>query len=288
MFCHKCGTQIADGAGFCQKCGAKIINGTAAQQPIDESKAIVGQSNMGAEPIADNPAYSGNMATNGYAFKAFVDNHVRMNTKFQSADDLINNSKPMGFVWICVGVLSLIGLLLGAINIGGASGILAGVLLFGGFFGYCATFIASGIIRTKYRRKFYGAFEGEIDIERFRAFLDANLKTVSPYFHECGYLKERGGLGTIISNAVSQAAQEVFLACECGAKKKSMATICIRSDISNPGSGRIQYFVDATHRGFLIDGRAAGFLAHGCLIKTAPIMQAAIEYYLKNVASQTK
>lgn len=278
MFCHKCGTQIADEASFCQKCGTKIIDGAAAQQPIVESQAIVEKSNMGAEPIADNPAYSSNMETDGYAFKAFVDNHVRMTTKFQSADDLINNCKPMGFVWICFGVCALAGLAGGPV----------GVLVIGGFFGYCATFIASGIIRTKYRRKFYGAFEGEIDIERFLAFLDANLKTLSPYFHECGYLKERGGLGTIVSNAVSKAAQEVILVCECGAKKKSMATICIRPDISNPDSGKMQYFVDATHRGFLIDGRAAGFLAHSCLIKTAPIMQAAIEYYLKNVAGQTK
>lgn len=24
MFCHKCGTEIADGAGFCHKCGTKV------------------------------------------------------------------------------------------------------------------------------------------------------------------------------------------------------------------------------------------------------------------------
>lgn len=27
MFCHKCGTQIADGAAFCHKCGAKVVIG---------------------------------------------------------------------------------------------------------------------------------------------------------------------------------------------------------------------------------------------------------------------
>ena len=25
MFCHKCGTQIADGAAFCYKCGTKVV-----------------------------------------------------------------------------------------------------------------------------------------------------------------------------------------------------------------------------------------------------------------------
>ncbi len=35
MFCHKCGSQVADGAAFCHKCGAKILYEDAAQQPAD-------------------------------------------------------------------------------------------------------------------------------------------------------------------------------------------------------------------------------------------------------------
>ncbi len=35
MFCHKCGSQVADGAAFCHKCGAKILHEDAAQQPTD-------------------------------------------------------------------------------------------------------------------------------------------------------------------------------------------------------------------------------------------------------------
>lgn len=269
MFCNKCGTQIADGVSFCHQCGTKIIYGAGAQWPMDASQAPAEQGNAAA--VA--PAYSRGMTDDSGAFRAFVDNHVRQTTKFQSAEDLISNSKPMGFVWICFGVPALAGLV-------GAG--LVGLLALGGFFGYCATFIASGIIRTKCRRKFYGEFEGEIDIEGFHAFMDAHLKTLSPYFHECGYLDRRGGLLTMIGNAASRAAQEVTLACVCGPKKKSMATICIRPDITNPASGRKEYFVDATYRGFLIDSRASGFLAHACLIKTAPVLSATMEYYLKN------
>lgn len=35
MFCHKCGSQVADGAAFCHKCGAKILDEDATQQPTD-------------------------------------------------------------------------------------------------------------------------------------------------------------------------------------------------------------------------------------------------------------
>lgn len=44
----------------------------------------------------------------------------------------------------------------------------------------------------------------------------------------------------------------------------------------------MQYIVDAVCNGFMFDGRSVGFFGHACLIKTAPILQAAIKYYLKN------
>lgn len=188
----------------------------------------------------------------------------------------------MKFAWICLGALSLLGLILGATNLGGAVGALVGILIIGGFIGYAVVFIASGVIRKQYRDKFYGEFEQEINIESFLVFLDGHLKTLSSYFHECGYLDQRGGLQTSISNAVAGAFKEVTLACVCGPKKKSLATICIRPDVRDPDSGRKQYIVGAVYRGFLIDGRAAGFLGHACLIRTAPVLQAAMKYYLKH------
>ena len=37
MFCHKCGTQIAAGAGFCHKCGTKVVYGETVPQDMDTS-----------------------------------------------------------------------------------------------------------------------------------------------------------------------------------------------------------------------------------------------------------
>lgn len=39
MFCHKCGTQIADGSVFCQKCGAKQIGDNMKQQAVAPAPA---------------------------------------------------------------------------------------------------------------------------------------------------------------------------------------------------------------------------------------------------------
>ncbi len=52
MFCHKCGSQVADGAAFCHKCGAKILYEDAAQQPAD-TRAPDGelQQTGSAEPV---------------------------------------------------------------------------------------------------------------------------------------------------------------------------------------------------------------------------------------------
>lgn len=33
MFCHKCGTQLVDGATFCQKCGAKVLDSQPTSAP---------------------------------------------------------------------------------------------------------------------------------------------------------------------------------------------------------------------------------------------------------------
>lgn len=142
MFCHKCGAQIAEEAAFCQKCGTKIVYGDAPQ--------LTEQAAVGAAPVAAAPLHAPNTAANKDNFKKFVDNHIQATTQFQSVDDLINNSKPMTFVWFWLGALSLLGLILGAINLGGMVGALMGLLLMGGFIGYAVVFIVSGVIRKQY------------------------------------------------------------------------------------------------------------------------------------------
>lgn len=231
MYCEKCGVKILDGASFCQNCGASV--GEAKTQ-------------QAGQQVGD--------------FKAFVDNHVRKTTKFQSAEDLIETSKPWKFAWICVGVLSLIGLVLNEKNCDGKYGVIEVLFICGGFLGYVLVFLASVFIRRQYREKFSGKININIDYDDYVAFLNEHLKDVSTYFHECRY-------------------KDGYIACECGSKGQYLATISIRPDSANPKSGQEWYYVNAVLNEFFIGWCEGGFWGHGCLIRTAPIMQASIEYY---------
>ena len=146
----------------------------------------------------------------------------------------------------------------------------------GGFFGYVATYFASAIIRSTYETKFVGNFSSGIDIDNFRAFLDKHLQYISPYFHEWGFLSRKGFVA-ILDNHLSNMAKEVRICAEFGSKRKQLVVFYIRPK----KSGDQCYRASALKNGFLVDGRMAGFLGHGTLIRTAPILQAAMEYYLK-------
>lgn len=158
MFCHKCGGQLAEGASFCHKCGTKIVYGDNGLWSVETSAAANehGETNRQMQKngtVTVQKIETGHAAnSNGSNFKMFVDNHVRETTKFQSADDLLTNSKPWRFVWICVGISSVIGVKLGAGR--DLMEWLLVILIFGGLFGYTAVFITSGIIRMNYREKF--------------------------------------------------------------------------------------------------------------------------------------
>lgn len=156
------------------------------------------------------------------------------------------------------------------------------MLVFGGFFGYAVTFIASAIIRKQYRMKFKGEFIGNINIENLIAFLNESMKIISADFHEWGYLSKKG-LVSVLENAAANAAKEVRICAEFGAKRKDLVVFYIRPQNISEKSEKMFYFTDALKNGFLVDGRAAGFLAHGSLIKTAPILHAVMEYYLKQI-----
>lgn len=264
MFCHKCGAQIAEGADFCHKCGSKAAYADAAQQPIDKSPSIIGQENVSAEAarsVVTAPVHFPDTVTHEEDFKEFVDKHVRVTTKFQSAEDLLENSKPHMFLWYCFGIPAVIGL---------AAGGPVGALVFGFVFGHTARWIAGGIIRNRYIVETIGRFEGNIDISDLLQFLNVHLSYLHPYFHEGKY---NAGV----------------LSIPFGIRQKSTAIIHIMPDKESAGSDSWKYVFDAQNNPSMLSRIIGASIftliqicepRHTCLFKTVPILQAAMEYYL--------
>ncbi len=261
MFCHKCGAQIAEGAVFCHKCGTKAVYEEDAAQPTEQAVVSVA-------PVAAAPMRSTNTMTNQDNFKEFVDNHIQATTKFRSAEDLLKNSKPQMFLWLCFGIPAVIGLVAGGP---------VGSLLFGLVFGHTARWIAGGIIRNKYIAETVGRLNGKIDINDLLRFLNEYLNYLYPYFHE-------GKLNAGV------------LRIPFGIKQKSTAIIHVIPDKESAGADSWKYVFDAENDPTVLS-RIIGITIfsviqiyspkHTCLFKTVPILQAAMEYYLKQYREGT-
>lgn len=269
MFCNKCGNKLPEDSGFCPKCGTKIVSADTIQQTSDMSAPTT---QPGAINIAEpsHPATTSVQASiptaNENDFKAFIDNHVRMNTKYQSAEDLLKKSKPLAFfLSMCFGIPTIIGLV--------AAGPI-GALLFGIFFGHVARFIAGGIIRFRYSYKTSGKFDRSIDTDELIRFFNERLGYLSPYFHEWKPISA----GTIGASF--------------GIKQRSTALISIIPDKESPGSKGVEYIFNAKNNPSTsilskIIGQTffslfqIGEPQHDCLFKSVPILRAAMEYYLK-------
>ena len=258
MFCYKCGTQIAEGADFCHKCGAKVVSGKESDENSFQEENV---STARAKPEPIMPGVPVQAALSD-GFKEFVDNHVRTTTKFQSAEELLKNSKPQMYLWFCFGIPVIIGFMMGGP---------LGALVFGLFFGHVARLIAGGIIRNKYIAETIGTFDGSIDASDLLQFLNVHLSYLHPYFHEG---KCNAGV----------------LSFPFGEKQKSTVLIHIMPDKDSPDSERWKYVFDAQNNPSMLS-RIVGLTVfsliqihepkHTCLFKAIPILQAAMEYYLK-------
>ena len=239
MFCHKCGNQSVEGAGFCPKCGTQLVVGEATQQTPAEPVQTVAE-----------PTYQQSVTDAG--FKEFVDNHVRTTTKFKSAEDLIANSKPLTFMWWIMGV-SLLGIF---------GGLVVFVTL---FLGYIAAYFAGRIKYLQVWRKYVGNHTEKIDIEGLIKFLNTNLQYLSPHFKDWKYAgPDSFGLDIIESEFTKNIDTLITFG-----KNDNSYTISARK-----GKSVTFNVLTRTDAGF---GRLA------CLYKTAPIISAAIKYYLKGI-----
>jgi len=83
MFCHKCGTQIDEGASFCHKCGTKVIY-------PDSVQSASGGESVQEETVANTPIQTNAPAsllyTNAASLESPGDSQSRENTQAQTAE----------------------------------------------------------------------------------------------------------------------------------------------------------------------------------------------------------
>lgn len=286
MFCHKCGTKVTEGAGFCHNCGAKMVQEVIGQEPLNVFPINNKPKNTIAEgPLPQTSAASvqtinrDNMpSANGNDFKAFVDSHIQSTTNFQSAEELLNSRVPIKFVWKCLGVSAIFGIL--TFN--------PILLLFAILLGYGVACVIGAVKRIRYPAKYDGKFEGNVDLEDLIQFLNMNLTYLSPYFHEWGFLTRegfgvRGALLTSLAESTSERLKEIRLCTGFGEKEWRLAVLYIRPDILQPDSGQMEYFADVENKisGLPFLSHSTGFSKYVDMVKIAPILQATMEYYLK-------
>ncbi len=258
MFCHKCGSQLPEDAIFCNKCGIEVKRAETIQQTASELHSTYQQI-----PVEHTPSVKlspvAPIATND--FKEFVDSHVRSNTKFQSADDLLSNGKPLQFAWICFGIGSIVGLV-AIFPIG---------LLIGALFGYVVAFVI-GLTR---RIKMFSQINpiavdiDLIDLNQLVHFLNLHLKYLSPNF----YNWECYGDDTVTCKFNRKA--EVFITFSITSKGRNAYTISARKS---------SVWIIAT--GSSISHTNAGFSEYRCGYLATPILSAAVEYYIQSIGSQ--
>jgi len=286
MFCEKCGTQIAEDTKFCSKCGAKVVHKEVVQQEADSKAQEL------TEPIAKEESVKVN-EDQKEDFREYVENHIRKNTEFQSAKELLNSKVPLRFAKISFGIPAALGAAIGILGSGSLIVALFVSLFFAFTFGYLAAYISCGIVKGRYLFKHIGKFDGNIDIDALRQFLNEHLSYLQPYFHEWGYLRRegfniRGIVETTITEMASKALKEVNICTEFGEKQWRLVVISIRPDKLNPDSGKMEYTFEAENRrsGSPFSSHDMGFARYKCLVQTVPILQAAMECYLKCYKSE--
>ena len=267
MFCHKCGNQISNDAAFCQKCGVKVVASETTEIPL---RATVPESLSPSTDASVTPVRSATqrntLVDNGGDFKKFVDNYVKTNTKFASAEDLLKNSKPMMFAWLWIFIPAFLGLFLPPFPVG-----IIGL----GILGYGVAFFVGIVLRVKLNkreRSLKSRPAGEVNMDDLVRFLNTNLQYLSPYLSEWERVSDK----TIV----------------CKFTKKTNAVIeVLDSDYHPDNKGKRVYYVSGrkaevfsyvaiSGSGFSAGKTNAGFGEYNCHYKTAPILIAAMEYYL--------
>lgn len=288
MYCHRCGAEVPDNAAFCPKCGTQMIHTDTTQQEPDTSGISVEQKNPAARS-SPQPVVSPNHTvkpvssptTERTDFKQFVDDHIRIVTRFQTAEELLESRVSQKFVWLCFGIPALwAGFSLVRSSSLSDVPVMALLIL---FLGYVAKYIVDSIYNLIYCFRASSPHikvDEDIDTDRLILFLNRHLKYLFPYFHEWGYLTEvgfnvKGEIAASLQNAVDAANKKTRIGTEFGKHKSCFVEIDIFKETTSPDSVRTRCrFWSAT--------RSPWSAKYACTVRTAPILQAAIEYYLQN------
>ena len=269
MFCHKCGAQIAEGAAFCQKCGTKVASSEATPKLGD---VVTAEWEL-ERPISVSPI----QARGTDDFKEFVDNHVRTTTKFHSAEELLNSNVPITFVWGCLGVAFIVGII--TFN--------PVILLFALLLGYVAARLVCGVKCGRCAFRYTGKYTGIIHTDDVIRFLNENMNRLSPYFHEWGYrgretYSVRGAVHEAIADSIRESTKETAICTTFGEDQRRVLVLIIRPDPTGQLPETMEYFADVenTIEGASFLSHDMGFQKYKTMVKTAPILHAAMKYYL--------
>lgn len=174
---------------------------------------------------------------------------------------------PQKFIWICFGVPAVVGFLAGGPLL---------ALLFGLFFGYPAALLTD-FMKGSRARGSIKKISGKIDSDELIQFLNGHLSYLSPYFHEWNYINYSGaGVQSAVTahtlNSITASAAKVGTGF--GQKQRCFVVIWIEPDGEVPDSNGMKYYFSTAMK-FPWPSK------YICMVKTTPMLQATMEYYLK-------
>lgn len=252
---------------------------TVSQTTVDPFREVTEQIQSPVEPIKESIIQSQESQEN---FIRYVDNYIKTNTGFNSAFELLNSKPKANFAWLSYGISAAVALVLSVISILNGNGIwvIPFLLALSVLPGYLAAVISGGVVsKLKLISKYTIKLKGQADSEELKTFLDSHLSYLKPYFGEWGDVETtgfgiKGSIQAAAVNAAANASHESNIGSYFSADQRILIQIGVRPDLNgDPG-----YTICA----FSAGGERIGsyFIAsYKCIIKTAPILQAALKYY---------
>jgi flagellar basal body-associated protein FliL len=178
MICPKCGELNSEKTKYCFDCNTELIK--PCNLPVADNSVVQADNLQSQKQKLDEKIM---LKVRSDDFRSYVDNYVRKETGFDSAQDYLNRKKPMKPIWLI--------LFIGTIILGSIGGIFAinrevdamitslimGVMGLGAL--YFISYLLCGIINAtrNTKKQFISQTIGnKIDVERVTAFLHENMQ----------------------------------------------------------------------------------------------------------------